>query len=73
MKSDSPAPTRLQIQDLGGLPLVLMPVDYCLRKMVEAECAEVQNKIQAVLDMTSPEGILQAVAEGAGLTILTEL
>jgi LysR family transcriptional regulator, cyn operon transcriptional activator len=50
-----------------------MPVDYCLRKMVEAECAEVQNKIQAVLEMTFPEGILQAVAEGAGLTILTEL
>jgi len=41
--------------------------------MVEAECAEVQNKIQAVLEMTFPEGILQAVAEGAGLTILPEL
>ena len=73
MKCDGPPPTRLQIQDLGGLPLILMPVDYCLRKMVEAECAEVQNKIQAVLEMTFPEGILQAVAEGAGLTILTEL
>ena len=73
MKCDSPAPTRLQIQDLGGLPLVLMPVDCCLRKMVEAECAEVQNKTQVVLEMTSPEGILQAVAEGAGLTILPEL
>jgi LysR family transcriptional regulator, cyn operon transcriptional activator len=73
MKCDSPAPTRLQIQDLDGLPLVLMPVDYCLRNMVEAECAEVQNKTQVVLEMTSHERILQAVAEGAGHTILPEL
>jgi LysR family transcriptional regulator, cyn operon transcriptional activator len=36
-------------------------------------CAEAQIKTQAVLEMTSPEGILQAVAEGAGLTILPEL
>jgi DNA-binding transcriptional LysR family regulator len=50
-----------------------MPVDCCLRKMVEAECAEVQNKTQVVLEMTSPFRILQAVAEGAGLTILPEL
>jgi LysR family transcriptional regulator, cyn operon transcriptional activator len=65
--------SRLRMQDLGGLPLVLMPVDYCLRKMVEAECAKAQIKTQVVLEMTSPEGILQAVAEGAGLTILPEL
>jgi DNA-binding transcriptional LysR family regulator len=50
-----------------------MPVEYCLRKMVEAECAEAQIKTQVVLEMTSPEGILQAVAEGAGLTIPPEL
>ena len=31
---------RARIQDLARLPLVLMPVDYCLRKMVEAECAK---------------------------------
>ena len=65
--------SRLRMQDLGELPLVLMPVDYCLRKMVEAECAEAQIKTQVVLEMTSPEGILQAVAEGVGLTILPEL
>jgi hypothetical protein len=34
--------SRLQMQDLGGLPLVFMPVEYCPRKMVEAECAETQ-------------------------------
>jgi len=65
--------SRLRMKDLGGLPLILMPVDYCLRKMVEAECAEARVKTQIVLEMTSPEGILQAVAEGAGLTILPEL
>jgi len=65
--------SRLRMKDLGGLPLVLMPADYCLRKMVEAECAEAQVKTDVVLEMTSPEGILQAVAEGAGLTILPEL
>jgi DNA-binding transcriptional LysR family regulator len=61
------------MQDLDGLPLVLMPVEYCLWKMVEAECAKAQIKTQVVLEMTSHEGILQAVAEGAGLTILPEL
>jgi hypothetical protein len=45
--------SRLQMQDLGGLPLVLMPVEYCLRKMVEAECAKAQIKTQVVLEMTS--------------------
>jgi LysR family cyn operon transcriptional activator len=65
--------SRLRMKDLGDLPLILMPVDYCLRKMVEAECTEAQIKTRVVLEMTSPEGILQAVAEGAGLTILPEL
>lgn len=64
---------RLRMKDLGGLPLVLMPADYCLRKMVEEECAQARVTTQVVLEMTSPEGILQAVAEGAGLTILPEL
>jgi LysR family transcriptional regulator, cyn operon transcriptional activator len=65
--------SRLRMKDLAGLPLVLMPADYCLRKMVEAECTEAHVKTQVVLEMTAPEGILQAVAEGAGLTILPEL
>jgi LysR family transcriptional regulator, cyn operon transcriptional activator len=65
--------SRLRMRDLGGLPLVLMPADYCLRKMVEEECAQASVTTQVVLEMTSPEGILQAVAEGAGLTILPEL
>jgi len=64
---------RLHMRELAGLPLVLMPVDYCLRKMVEAECAEARIQPQVVLEMTSPEGILQAVAGGAGFTILPEL
>ncbi len=64
---------RLRMRELAGLPLVLMPVDYCLRKMIEAECSKVGIEPQVVLEMTSPEGILEAVAEGAGLTILPEL
>jgi len=65
--------SRLRMQDLAGLPLVLTPVDYCLRKMVEAECTEARVQPQVVLEVTSPEGILQAVARGAGLTILPEI
>ncbi|GMV51709.1 MAG: transcription regulator LysR family protein [Nitrospira sp.] len=64
---------RTRMQDLTQLPLVLMPVDYCLRKMVEAECAKVGVLPNVVLEMSSPEGILQAVAEGTGATILPEL
>ncbi|HEU4683370.1 MAG TPA: LysR substrate-binding domain-containing protein [Nitrospira sp.] len=64
---------RVRMQDLGGQPLVLMPADYCLRKMIEAECAQAQVKTEVVLEMTSPEGILQAVESGAGLSILPEL
>jgi LysR family cyn operon transcriptional activator len=64
---------RVPMQHLAGLPLVLMPADYCLRKMVEAECADARIRPQVVLEMTSPEGILQAVAAGAGYTILPEL
>lgn len=64
---------RARMQDLAPLPLVLMPADYCLRKMVESECAKAGVHPQVVLEMTSPEGILQAVAEGTGATILPEL
>ena len=42
------------------------PVDYCLWKMVEAECAEAQIKTQVVLEMNFPLGILQAVAKRGG-------
>ncbi|MFO0707491.1 MAG: LysR substrate-binding domain-containing protein [Nitrospira sp.] len=65
--------TRMPMHELAGLPLILMPVDYCLRKMVEAECAEARVDPKVVLEMTSPEGILQAVAAGTGLTVLPEL
>ncbi len=65
--------SRLRMQDLARLPLVLMPFDYCLRKMVEAACADARIQTQVVLEMTSSEGILQAVAAGAGLTILPEI
>ena len=54
-------------------PLILMPIDYCLRKMVENECARAGVHPQVSLEMSSPEGILQAVSEGAGMTILPEL
>ncbi len=51
------------MQDLGELPLILMPVEYCLRRIVETECAEAQINTQVVLEMHFPLGILQAVAE----------
>ena len=64
---------RIRMQDLASLPLVLMPADYCLRKMVEAECAKAGIHPNVVLEMSSPDGILEAVAEGTGATILPEL
>ncbi|MBK5280688.1 MAG: hypothetical protein JJE16_01215 [Nitrospiraceae bacterium] len=60
------------MQDLGKLPLVVIPVDYCRRKVVEAKCTKAQIKAQLVRATTSPEGILQPVAEGVGRTILPE-
>lgn len=65
--------SRLRMHELATLPLILMPVDSCLRKMVERECAKAGVHPQVSLEMSSPEGILQAVSEGAGMTILPEL
>jgi LysR family cyn operon transcriptional activator len=64
---------RMRMQDLAPLPLVLMPVDYCLRKMVETECAHAGVHPKVVLEMSSPDGILEAVTKGTGATILPEL
>ncbi|MBI4400371.1 MAG: LysR family transcriptional regulator [Nitrospirae bacterium] len=64
---------RMRMRELARLPLVLMPADYCLRKMIEAECVEAGVRPQVSVEMTSPEGILEAVKQGAGLTILPEL
>lgn len=64
---------RIRMRDLATLPLVLLPSDYCLRKMIEAECTDAGVRPQVSVEMTSPEGILEAVKEGAGLTILPEL
>lgn len=65
--------SRMKMRELAGLPLILMPADYCLRKMIEAECADAGVRPQVSIEMTSPEGILEAVKQGAGLTILPEL
>lgn len=67
------AAKRIRMRELAKLPLVLLPSDYCLRKMIEAECAEVGVRPEVSVEMTSPEGILEAVKQGAGLTILPEL
>lgn len=64
---------RVRMRELADLPLVLMPADYCLRKMIETECAKAGVQPKVSVEMTSPEGILEAVKEGAGLTILPEL
>lgn len=64
---------RVRMRELAHLPLVLLPNDYCLRQMIEAECASAGVRPQVSVEMTSPEGILEAVKQGAGLTILPEL
>lgn len=64
---------RVRMRELAHLPLVLLPSDYCLRQLIEAECASAGVRPQVSVEMTSPEGILEAVKRGAGLTILPEL
>jgi LysR family cyn operon transcriptional activator len=64
---------RLRLRELGDLPMILMPADYCLRKMIEAECAEAGVRPQVAVEMTSPEGIVEAVTRGTGWTVLPEL
>ena len=64
---------RVRTKDLADLPLVLLPSDYCLRKMIEAECEQAGVQPRVSVEMTSPEGILEAVKQGIGLTILPEL
>lgn len=65
--------TRIRIRQLADLPLILMPADYCLRKMIEGECAKAGVQPKVTIEMTSPEGILEAVKAGAGVTVLPEL
>lgn len=64
---------RLRMRDLGTHPLVLMPANYCWSKMVGSECLKARVQPRVVLEMSSPEGILQAVSSGPGLTILPEV
>jgi DNA-binding transcriptional LysR family regulator len=66
-------PARLRMRELAGLPLVLLPTDYCLRTMIETQCGAAGIKPDVSVEMTSPEGILEAVRQGAGYTILPEL
>jgi DNA-binding transcriptional LysR family regulator len=65
--------SRLRMRELAKLPLVLMPADYCLRKMIDAECRQAGVRPQVSVEMTSPDGILEAVRQGAGFTILPTL
>lgn len=69
----APSRRRTRLRELGDLPLILMPADYCLRKMIEAECAEAGIRPQVAVEMTSPEGIVEAVTQGTGWTVLPEL
>lgn len=64
---------QLRMRELATLPLVVMPADYCLRKMIEAGCQRVGVRPQVSVEMTSPDGILEAVRQGAGYTILPTL
>lgn len=72
-KGAAPLSGRVRMRELAKLPLVLMPADYCLRKMVEAECKLAGVRPQVSVEMTSPDGILEAVRQGAGYTILPTL
>lgn len=63
---------RLRMRELASLPLVLMPADYCLRKMVEHECRLAGVTPTVSVEMTSPEGIIEAIMHGAGWSILPE-
>lgn len=43
---------RLRMKDLAALPLVLLPSDYCLRKLIETECAEAGVRPHVTVEMT---------------------
>jgi LysR family cyn operon transcriptional activator len=64
---------RLRMRELAKLPLVLMPADYCLRQMIEAECRQAGVRPHVSVEMTSPDGILEVVRRRAGFTILPTL
>ncbi|RMH10097.1 MAG: LysR family transcriptional regulator [Nitrospirae bacterium] len=71
--SAGPRGKRLRLREIGRFPLILMPTDYCLRKMVDSICQQADIAPTICAEMTAPEGILEAVKQGAGWTILPEL
>jgi len=57
----------LRMQDLGGLPLVLMLAKSCLRKMMEASAQRRRSRPKSCARWTSPWASFRRWREGQDL------
>jgi DNA-binding transcriptional LysR family regulator len=64
------AGATLRTSEVANLPLVVPPGGYCLRSGIDAVLAEAGSRQTVVAEITSIEGICEAVRSGVGLSIL---
>lgn len=55
---------------LEDVPIVSLPKDYCLRRLIDKSCAEIGITLKPTLEMTTLDSVIQMVNEGIGVTIL---
>jgi LysR family cyn operon transcriptional activator len=64
---------RLPMRELEGEPMVLLPPEFCTRRLVEDALAAARVRPTVVVEMNSIEGILAALRGGRGATVLPAL
>lgn len=64
---------RVSIKDLSGVPLCLLPREFCTRGMIDAAFAESETPMTVPLELTAVEGCLSVVESGGPATILPQL
>lgn len=61
---------EVDLQALENTATILLPKNYCLRKLIDQYCAERGITLNPTLEMTTMEALIQIVADGIGVTIL---
>ena|SRR5699024_10027037 len=61
---------EIEMKTLEHVPIVLLPENYYLRKLVDAYCMELGIRLEPTLEMTTLESLTQMIAEEIGVTIL---
>ncbi len=61
------------VGELDGEPLILLPTEFCTRRLVDEALANARARPALAVEMNSIEGILAAVKAGGGATILPAL